>query len=141
MSEYRPIHHEFRDYSNDKILGNQIISPSRWQTEKERLKLTLERNREFSHEIIDDKNKGLKLRQRQADKEIQPMMKFTSNTTMDRIADALMEAVMLKSEQSGQDLSGLKEKVKARRMEGSQRVKFMEQEIVPKRPIVARDDD
>ncbi|CDW77198.1 UNKNOWN [Stylonychia lemnae] len=95
INKYKPQEHNFRDVDNDKNLGPKVISPNRWQSERQRIQETQDKNKIYFFEAFNDKNKVCQMRERQADKEIQPEMKYTAKNTLEKVADALMNSIMV----------------------------------------------
>lgn len=90
VHNFRHVEHSFRETNTSKFIGPKVISPSRWLSEKQRINETMEKNQILFCEAYDDKNKVFKFRDRKPQLEIQPEMKFTAKSTMEKIADALM---------------------------------------------------
>jgi hypothetical protein len=64
-------------------------------SEKARINETQEKNKILFAEATNDKVKKFPLRERQIDKEIQPIMKFTAKNTLEHVTDTLMNTLMI----------------------------------------------
>ena len=89
--------YEPREENNRLNLGPKNISSRRWISEKTRIQENLERNKFLFSEAVDDKGKKYVPRERNHEKEIQPMMKFTAKNTIEKVADSLMDSLMISS--------------------------------------------
>lgn len=64
-------------------------------SERTRIHEVEEKNKILCMEAIDEHTKKFPLRERQHDKEIQPTMKFTAKNTLEKVADTLLDTLLI----------------------------------------------
>eukprot|EP00347_Sterkiella_histriomuscorum_P023107 403335920 len=95
INNFKHQDYQFRELKSDHLLGPKVISPNRWQSEKQRIQENADKNKILFTEAYNDKTKHFTFRERQQDKEIQPGMKFTAKNTLEQVADTLMNSIMV----------------------------------------------